>query len=817
MNKLKLFVSYLTIALLFSSNNLLGQNTKVSGTILDSLSNSPEVAAVVQFFKMEDNSKPIAYTTTDNDGKFSHNLSQPGNYRLLLDNLGKKKKEAFFSLEGQPSIDLGTIIVEDEVTMIKEVTVTALSKLVDINVDRITYKVSADAESKTKSVLDILRKIPLVSVDGTGAITVNGNSNFLVYMDGRKNQLMTENPTEAFRAMPAIMIKDIEVITDPGARYDAEGVGGILNITTNFSSMESSSTPDGMFNGSVSAGTSFRKQNIGTFLSAKKGKWTMSANLTGIRSKSGDTELYSEKVQKDNGIEMKNISTGILNNTGYDIFGDMSASYEMDKYNLITFSAGVIDIYHKDKSNLLSSFDFAGDRYEYSENRINEMRTDLINASIDYQHNSKSKSGRAFIISYQFNGRPSSTTSDNIYASGNNIMESLDNRNDDVKSNSMTHNIQSDFILPITKGHRLNVGNKFMFRHNMSEIRSFIIENGTSVADNQNNMDYDFYNNIGAVYAEYNGTVKKFKLRAGVRYEHTWQKASYDNENIGSFTLNYGNLVPNASIQYEISPSKNIGISYSKSIKRPGITYLNPYVNLTDPSSKVYGNPDLKAENGHQIGITYNYYNNKWMAMVKLQHIIRDKGISAYSFYDNSHILNKTYGNFISSNRTDMNTYVSWNPTQKTRISFNGSASYYHLKNNSLDMNNSGWLYDLMADFQQILPANYVCNLSITYLPNSLTLQSETNGIWSPMISISKSCLKEKLNISLTGVTNINKGKLASMKSITKGKDFVYINETMIPWKDVTLNVTYSFGSNDYIRVKKSRKNKTSEDQIDIE
>ena len=814
MNKLKLFALNLAIVLSFASYSLQGQSTKVSGIILDSLSNTAEVATVVQFFKMEDNSKPVAYTTTDNDGKFSHNLSEQGNYRLLLDNLGKKKKSVPFTVEGQPAIDLGTIVVEDEATMINEVTVTALRKLVEINADRITYKVSADAEAKTKSVLDILRKIPLVSVDGTGAITVNGNSSFLVYVDGRKNQLMTENPTEAFRSMPASMIKDIEVVTDPGARYDAEGVGGVLNITTNFAAAEVA--PDGMVNGSISAGGSIRKVNGGAFISAKKDKWTMSANISAIRSRSGETELRTERTQQMKDGQMKTVSSGILNNVGSDIFGDLSASYEIDKYNLIALSAGIIDMRSNDKTDLLTTFDFPGTKYQYNENRKDIMRSDMINANLDYQHSSKKNPARTFVISYQFNGRPSKTTSDNIFSQTSNIPEEMNDRKDNVKSNSMTHNIQSDFIIPLAKKHRLNIGEKFSIRHNSSDINSTVKENGIFVPDNENNMVYDFYNNIGALYAEYNGTVKKFKLRAGVRYEHTWQKAMYDNAEIGSFNINYGNVVPNASIQYDINETQNIGITYSKSIKRPGITYLNPYINVTDPTTRIYGNPDLKAENGHQIGLTYNFFTSKWMGMVKLQHVIKDKGISAYSFYDDNHILNQTYGNLLNSNKTDINTYLSWNPAQKTRLSLNGTASYYTLEGKSLNLGNNGWLFDFMADIQQVLPANFVCNLSATYLPNRITLQSETNGIWNAMLSVSKSCLKEKLNISLTGITNLNKGKV-NMKTVTTGKDFVYINEMMMPWKDVMINITYSFGGQDYINVKKSKKKRISEDQIDIE
>lgn len=805
----------IAITFAFVCNSLQGQSTKVSGILVDSLSNTTEVAATVQFYKLDDNTKPVAYTTTDENGKFTHNLSEMGEYRLVLDNLGKKKKSVNFSLSGQPEIDLGTIMVEEDATMIDEVTITALGKLVEINVDKITYNVAADVESKTKSVLDILRKIPLVSVDGTGKITVNGNSSFLVYMDGRKNQIMTENPTDVFRSMPALMVKDIEVITDPGARYDAEGVGGVLNITSNFASMDEESGD--IYNGSISAGGSIRKLNGGIFSSAKKDKWTFSVNLSGVKANSGNTELYTERIQQlDNG-KMTTITTGTSRDLGIDIFADISASYEINKNNLITFSAGTMDIDSKIRTELATSIDYPGNEYRYSESGYTKMRSEILNANIDYQHTSKAKPGRTFVVSYQLNGRPSENSSDNCYTPGNPSTGTMNDRKDNVFSNSMTHNIQSDFILPLAKGHRLNIGEKFMFRHNMSDVNSHIKENGQFVPDNQDNMNYDFYNNIGAVYAEYNGTLKKFKLRAGLRYEHTWQKAKYNNINESKFKLDYGNLVPNASIQYEISPSQNIGISYSMSIKRPGITYLNPYVNVSDPSSKTYGNPSLKAENGHQIALSYNLYSQKWMAMIKLQQVFKDNGISAYSFYDNSHILNKTYGNLVNSSKTGLSTYISWEPAQKTRISVNGTASYYVLESNRLEIDRTGWLYDFNADLQQILPSNFVCNLSVYYLPNILTLQSKTNGIWNSMLSVSKSCLKEKLNISLSGVVALDKGSRTSMKTVTTGNDFIYTNNMRMPWNDVILNLTYSFGGKDYIDVKKSKRKKLADDQLDLE
>ena len=313
----------------------------------------------------------------------------------------------------------------------------------------------------------------------------------------------------------------------------------------------------------------------------------------------------------------------------------------------------------------------------------------------------------------------------------------------------MTHVIQSDLILPLAKGHRLSLGDKIAFRHNKSDNTSLIKQNGTYVPDIQSDLNYDFYNNIGALYAEYNGTVNKFKLRGGLRYEHTWQKAMYNEMEEKDFRLDYGNLVPNGSIQYNINDSQNFGLSYSMSIKRPGITYLNPYVNTSDPSSIVYGNPDLKAEKGHQIGFSYNVYSGKWIVMMKFQQVFKNNGISPYTFYDADHIMNTTYGNVVKSSRTGVNSYISWSPAEKTRMSFNGTASYNIINSEKLGMNATGWLFDAMVDVEQILPADYILNFSVSYMPDSMTLQSRTTGIWNSMLSVSKSFCDNRLNVSL--------------------------------------------------------------------
>lgn len=782
---------------------------------MDSLSGNAEVSAIVQFYKGDDANKPIAYTTTSENGTFSHTLAEKGKYRLYLHNLGKKDKSVEFIIGEQTEIDLGTVFVQDDAATLKAGSVTALSKLVAIDADKITYKVENDIEAKTKSILDILRKIPLVSVDATGKISINGNSSFLVYMDGIKNQMMSDNPTEVFRAMPASMVQNIEVITDPGARYDAEGVGAVLSIKSIARGMKDKGKD--FYNGNVSLGGSFRRINEGVYFSAIKNKWTVSLNLSNINTWENNVGLSRERLSTTSDGSMKTTSSGKSDLNSYNIFGNLSASYEIDKYNFLSVSAGIMDIYAKEKKHLATGIDLSSQIFEYDEYKYSNMRLDMFNANIDYQHLWKNKPGTLFVLSYQISGMPTKNFSESTYTPVSNILAGLNNRKDDGYTNSTTHTAQADFQTRLAKNHNLSAGAKVTMRHNLSDYNTMLFVEDAYMNDDSGDLRYDFYNNIGALFAEYSGRFKSFKLRAGVRYEHTWQKIQYNKLASKDFKLNYGNLVPSGSFQYDINDSQNIGLTYTMTISRPGITYLNPYVDQSDPSSMTYGNPDLKPVNGHRIGLSYNYFKNKWMVSMRLGQSFMNKGISSYMFYDDDNILNTTYGNIVNSSTTSLNTYVSWKPGQKTNIIVNGQAGYNIFNSSQLGLSAKGFTYDLMTSVEQIIPADIVLNASVMYLANSLSLQSRTSGIWEASLSISRSFLKDKLNLSLRGATHIGIHYGALMSTTYHGDGFTAKDDMILPWRDLFVNLSYTFGNKDYISVKKSKKKKISDDQMNMD
>lgn len=176
---------------------------------------------------------------TDEKGRFQERLPQKGNYTLQITSVGKRTVIRHFTLtEANPVADLGTLYTYDDTQMLKGVEVVAQKPLVKAEIDKISYSIEDDPDSKTNTTLEMLRKVPLVTVDGEDNIEVNGSSNFKVHVNGKPNTLMSNNPKEVLRSLPANSVKSIEVITEPGAKYDAEGIGGILNIITTDAKMQ---------------------------------------------------------------------------------------------------------------------------------------------------------------------------------------------------------------------------------------------------------------------------------------------------------------------------------------------------------------------------------------------------------------------------------------------------------------------------------------------------------------------------------------------------------------------------------------------------
>ena len=304
----------------------------VKGVLVDSLSNEGEPYSTIRISLKSNPAKPVKLAVTDTNGKFSERLVSPGTYLISFSSVGKRTVQKEFTVSDTKKVaDLGHIQMAEATEMLKGVEVVAQKPLVKAEIDKVTYSIEDDPDSKTNSTLEMLRKVPLVTVDGEDKIQVNGSSNFKVHVNGKPNNMMSNNPTEVLKSLPANSVKSIEVITDPGAKYDAEGVGGILNIITTGGGMEG-------YTVTLNGGVSNRGYNASGYGTVQIGKFTVTGNYAYNHNTS--PRSYSSSGREDfTSDDYKYLSSeSSSKHKGNFQYGSMEGSYEIDTLNLITFS-----------------------------------------------------------------------------------------------------------------------------------------------------------------------------------------------------------------------------------------------------------------------------------------------------------------------------------------------------------------------------------------------------------------------------------------------------------------------------------------------
>ena len=681
-----------------------------------------------------------------------------------------------------------TVIYKESDEMLKEVEIVAQKPLVKMKVDKMTYNVAQDEDSKSSTVLDMLRKVPMVTVDGQDNITVNGSSSFKVYVDGMPNVMFSSNPSMVFKSMPASAVKSIEVITNPGAKYDAEGAAGVLNIVMNKQNTQAAQSMNG-FNGTVRASAGNKQFGASVFLNGQQGKLSYSANVMTSYNKPGNTTTEMEQIQ-DNGVSQILTSDNDLK-TPFTM-GSLSLGYQIDDMSALNLTAQVNSMNTKTTGTTYTTMGGAayGNGFSYGSTTDMKMSRTSFSGSIDYQRFFNKQHTHSLGFTYQLNYSPATTETTNNFLDTSSYID-LTNRYSENKDKTTNHIFQLDYSLPIGIGQTLNLGSKLQLHDATSDSKYYLKE----VYDPSTSSEYEYKNTILAGYGEYVGNWEKFGLKAGLRYEYTWQDVKYQLGNGQDFSTGYGSLVPTASMQYNLGVGSNIGLTYNMRISRPGISYLNPYVDKSNPIALFYGNPDLDVEKAHNISLVYNAFTQKLMVNLNLHHNFVDNAISQYSFYDDNNLLNTTYGNVVKSHQTGLSGYVSYLLTKNTRLFFNGAVNYIDLRSTVLDQKNSGWTANVMGGVQQTLPWDLKLSAFVISSTKSYTQQGWSSGFNLITASLSKSLLKNKLNLSVSGLMGLNKGGNLSIETYSRGKDFTSRNAVKVPIYGVTFTVSYTFGN----------------------
>lgn len=650
---------------------------------------------------------------------------------------------------------------------LEAVTVVAKKPLVKTDIDKLTYDVASDPQAQTNNVLEILRKVPMVTVDGQDNIKVNNSSSFKVYVNGKPNNMMSNNPSEVLKSIPANSIKKIEVITNPGPKYDAEGVGGILNIVT---------LGHGMEGYTATVGTSVYSQGgVGGYFfgTVQQGKLTVSGNYNYSNPKQPTRWNGSNSyVTGDANASSANITTDRTTQShGKYQWSCLEASYEIDTLRLVTASFGLWNGNGREDIEKTTSGVYPTDGrflYRYSDLTNGKYNRLSIDGSIDYQRSFHQKD-RLLTFSYKINTNPDKIDNYNTYYdmeaddAWTTYLHRLKNQHHDQKAHTTEQTFQIDYTTPIGKLHTLEAGTKYIMRNNKSIDNRYMKENqdNTDYAyDEKNSSHYKHINNILATYLGYGLNWKNFSGRLGFRYEHTILDVKYLLGRGNDFHKNLDDFVPSASVGLRISDAVNFRLGYNLRIYRPGIWHLNPYINDSNPTNINQGNSDLTSEKSHAFTLGFNMNTNNFSLNMNLRtsftnnsiedvtSLVNDKKIIGLGNPTGKDVFYTTYQNIGKTKETGMSAYINWNILKNTRIysSLNGSYNDY---SDGMTLKNHGWQASTFTEIEQVLPKDW--RISFNYYGRTpwIALQGKGQSYSDYSITINKSFLDKRLNFSL--------------------------------------------------------------------
>ena len=682
-----------------------------------------------------------------------------------------------------------TRVKNDSITWNKElegVEIKAQRQLIKQEIDRIGYDVQADEESKTQTVMDMLRKVPMVTVDGQDNILVKGNSSFKIYKNGHLDPSLSKNAKEVFKSMPASMVKRIEVITDPGAREDAEGVDAILNIV-----MVDGSKMKGVTGVVSAAYTSLNHPNLYASLTGQLGKLLMSVDYGygGMSSRETENSTHTERNFLDTGNKMLLHSDG--SNPGGIHYTNLNASYDIDSLNLVSASFGgyfyKLNVQGDSKTSLYS----ASDQPIYSFSNHYWMpgySHSSWNGRFDYEHKTRRK-GERFTLSYMLALTRQHTDEENTYSEMVNAPFSYTGSLQTERERFTEHTFQADWLRPLGKGHQLEIGTKYIDRNNNSHNTQEFFGDDLLIND-----EFQHTTRVLAGYADYIYNREKWSARAGLRYEYSFMEGSYPDGKKESFNKHLNDWVPQASLKYQLTDAQSLKLNYTTSINRPGISYLNPAV-VISPTIIYQGNPQLVSSRTQRISLVYSYILPSLTLQVAPGYHHTSDGISDIQTAKDD-IRYRTYENILRYRRASLETYVQWKPFDGTTIVLNNNLRYEHYENPNLGYRTYGWSDNYYVNLSQKLPWKLLLYLNsygkIGRSPSDVyTMRHSYFGYYA---SLQRSFLKaDRLTVRIAANAPFN--KYWSSEAETVNGDYRDFQQSWNRARSFTIAITYRFGS----------------------
>ena len=671
------------------------------------------------------------------------------------------------------------------------------------------------------SASDVLDNVPSVDVDVEGNVSLRGNENVRILIDGKPSALVGLSGTDALRQLPADAIERVEVVTSPSARYDAEGTAGILNIILR---KGVATGLNGSLNATIGDPTQYR---IASNINFRTKKVNLFTNL-GYRNSSGPgnflTNLSTFENESINSlrIEDRNFER---NRNGYNI--NVGLEYFLSKESSITGTYFFRDSDNKNLSNnIIRVFDI-NDILEFSDTRIqDEDEIDTTSQfALNYTNNINS-SGHKLTIDFQY------SESEEIEKAF--INDSLAEENNITTEDSKNTLIQSDYVLPIGENTQFEIG----YRGEFQDLTSDFLVTRTPTLDFDPSNNLVFKQNVNAIYSQFGSKLNKFSYLLGLRTEITDVKVRLTNTN-EKFDYKYTELFPTINVGFERTEDQSFTIGYSRRLRRPRFWYLNPFESRSSQNVIYKGNPALipTFTNSFDLGFLQKIGKLTLNSSIYFQHsinAIQRVSRDEIRFIDgvNQVITIREPINLASEDRFGFELTTNYNPSKKVRLS--GSFNVFQQESKGLyaynkfiideisgdiiatpeiqDLGNTNnsWFTRFNATFS--LPWEIQMQNRLSYRGPRKTVQSESDGIFSANIALSKDVFKEKgsLVLNVSDVFNSRKRKSTNYNPNKENPTSISYQESQWRVRQVSLNFTYRFNQK-----KKQQRDRRSGDDFE--
>ena len=777
----------------------------VTGKIIEKTSKLPLEYATITF-KNTKNPKLLFGGITDNKGNYSIDVV-PGVYDITLEFISFKPT-TITQKQLTQATNLGTTSLEEDATQLNEVVVRAEKSTVEIKLDKKVYNVGQDMMVKGGTAGDVLDNVPSVTVDAEGNVALRGNGNVKVLIDGRPSNAI--NIADALKSIPADALDKVEVITNPSARYDAEGGGGIINIVLRKGKNLG-------LNGTVitNAGDPETYGLTGTVNYKTKEFNLFTTQGYNYRNSPGNSFTDSRYLNSDNSTRdfmnetrtNERLSKSYNATIGVDWFLNKSTTWT----NIFNFRRSNGD----NRDNVFQNYFDVNRNYTYTRNRINDEDSKSKNVEFNttLTKNFK-KEGHKLTIDGSFSSNTDKNLAQITDTSTANSTIGID---ETVNNQTQIRNtIQADYVLPIRKGSQFELGYRGNFMANTTDYA--VDRNGVPVANFTNILEYK--EKVNALYTQYGFKIKKFSTLLGLR----WEDSDVDVNQLATndFTnKKYNNFFPSAIFNYEIDDRSNASLSYSRRIQRPRGRELNPFNNLSSNVNIFIGNPDLDPAFTDAIDLGYLKRWNKLTFNTSLylnkttdvfQYVRREAG----TFESGIPVIILSPINLATEYRSGFEFTLNYTPYKWWKL--NGNLNYFYIETNgdynytdfnnnlvsqNFDFKTSSWFTRITS--KVTLPYKIDWQTNMTYNGEQKNAQGNSPGVFSMNLALSKDVLKEKGTINFN-ISDIFNSRKRIMDTYLPG---VVESHSEMQWRvrQINLSFTYRFNVQKNEREKRTKGN----------